>query len=439
MINYKNIVLVTLIGVWSTLIFEIGLSFFIEKLGYSLFNIFVSLLILLFIWGVLTYKITIEVKYNQYIKILFILYALYWGFSLIGVIYSSEISVGFMDVLQYIYYSFILFVTIVFFNNLDFKYFKKMLQIVGIISLLVLCFFTYYSLSSGVAINSLNERNRFSISPFDDYNVFVYSMLLALGLIFINKKLSTKTLMLYLILCIIIIIIGVISGSRRALILYGPITLIVPCILILLKNNIRMYLKAIFPILFIVTIIYVVITNLNIYKIGEYFQLNQQAMYDLQQKFERGIGFYTGYYSDTSSRTDRWDKAVEIIENSNMVELVIGKGTRSFFSESVFIRQNGGKDSPHNFILSSFIEGGIIKVSLIFLFIISFFYLIIKQVKRGEFWTMVFILGSFFAWLITTLISGLEFFYSKQFILILLVVYYLQLEIKHKERIINND
>lgn len=424
----NKIINILIIGVWSSLIFEIGLSYFIDNLGVTLFNIFTALLFIVFTFSLLTKKIRLEIKVNKVMKRIFLIYIIYWIVSAIGLLYTPEKLTAFKDVLSYMEYTVILFITIIYFNNVSYKENVFTIRVIGWLSFLTLLFLTLFTLSTGTALNSLSEKNRFSISPFDDYNVFVYSLILSVLLIFINRKSKEKEILKYSVLMLLIILVGVLSGSRRSITMYGPISLLIPFILLWLKGRYVSVLKIVIPLSIVIIIGFNLIANINIVAINNFFNLPMQAALDLEQRFDRGTSFVKNTEIDTSSRSGRWKDSTELIYKFNLKEVLIGKGTRSYFAEDVFIREGGGKDSPHNFLLSAFIEGGILKTTLIVLFIIIFILNIIYVNKIGDFWTSVFLIVAFSTWVLTTLISGLEFFYSKQFILILLVNYFAYME-----------
>lgn len=426
--DYKRIVNILIIGVWSSLIFEIGLSYFIDKFGVTLFNMLTVLLILFFVFGVLTKRLSLIIEINKIIKIIFIVYAFYWLFSTIGLLYTPEKSVAFKEVLQYIEYTLILLITVIFFNNISYDHMVRTLKSIGWVSLTVLISLTVFTLSTGVALNSLSEKNRFSISPFDDYNVFVYSLILSSLLIFLDKNSNIREVLKYTSIMLLIILIGVMAGSRRTITLYGPISLMLPVLMLWINKEYMKVFKVILPLSLFMIIGFNVITNVNITTISNFFKLPMQATLDIEQRLDRGLSFIEEADIDSTTRTNRWEDSMNLISNYDIKELVIGRGTRSYFAEDEFIRSGGGKDSPHNFLLSAFIEGGIIKTLLILLFITLFTFNIIFVLKKRKFWTSVFLIVAFSTWILTTLISGLEFFYSKQFILIFLVNYFAYME-----------
>jgi len=237
---YKTFLSFIIIGVWSSSLFEIGFTYFIERLGLSLFILFGALFccagffyLLVMRSGKLPGRLFLE-KHRG----LLFTYLIYWLLSWLGILYSCDADRGLLICLQYFWYSILAALTI--FVLLDFSpgKRKKILFFIGLLSVLVMFYFSARAFISGVPFSVIAERQgRFSLSIFRDYNVFTYSLLLSVLLIFTYFErgyghISFVELSGYCILIMCISILGVVSGSRRTIVLYCPIALMTPYFLL---------------------------------------------------------------------------------------------------------------------------------------------------------------------------------------------------------------
>ncbi len=267
-------------------------------------------------------------------------------------------------------------------------------------------------------INTLRPsyQGKFTISIFRDYNMMVVSLLSSLFLFMIKRKSNVKNYIIFLIFIVIIIVLGVYSGSRRSIIVYFPIAISVSFYFII-GFNFQKFIKS-----FLVILCGLIIMITLVYSVDQDKMMNQlDNQYSaLESRFNRGVGLITGDYDDTSSRTERWENAMIVYNNSTIVELFIGKGHRSYFNNELFIREDGSRDSPHNFILSELIQGGIVKIFILGIFL----FILIVDYKRNknhiDLWSKVYINSFLLIWSATVFISGLGFLTSKQFFLYLL-------------------
>jgi len=148
--------------------------------------------------------------------------------------------------------------------------------------------------------------------------------------------------------------------------------------------------------------------------------LDRLAFIDVNKRISRGLGFFTGYYAETD-RMERWRKASNIAGEYSVAELFWGRGTRSYFCEPEFTRSDGRRDSPHNFLFSALLEGGVIKLVVLLFFMAIWLRHIFLLTRESNIWIGNFLMVSNCLWIVTVLISGEEFFYSKQFLLIFVV------------------
>ncbi|MCR4420957.1 MAG: hypothetical protein NUV32_00600 [Exilispira sp.] len=152
-------------------------------------------------------------------------------------------------------------------------------------------------------------------------------------------------------------------------------------------------------------------------------EVNQEKVNNVfLNKINRILSSFSGQREIYSERFIRWYKAINIIKKFNFSQIIIGLGTRSYYSLNEFIRPDGSRDYPHNFILSAFIEGGLLKTILIL--IISFYSIkyLIKKTKIIDEKKRIMLLLLYFIWLIQVFISGDEFFNSKQIYLIYFII-----------------
>lgn len=419
-----------IIGVWSSAIFEIGFTYFIQRLGFSLFRLFGVLLIC----NTLFYQLVIRGGklrgrlFLQTHKSLVFTYVIYWLISWLGILYSSDADRGFLICLQYFWYTVLAVLTLIVLLDFRMRERKTIFLCIGLSAALIMFYFSALALISGVPFSILAERQgRFSLSIFHDYNVFTYSLLLSVLLIFTGvgkdySHISFFELLGYCILILGITSLGVISGSRRTTVLYCPIALMTPFFLLGVRSIGRLFRK-VFPFVVLMTIVFIAALNWSYSEVTTetfFGHLDRLALMDLNKRISRGLGFFTGYYTETD-RMERWRKAWDIAGEYSVTELLWGRGTRSYFSESEFTRSDGSRDSPHNFLLSALLEGGVIKVIVLVSFVVIWLYHVVLLTKDSNIWIGNFLVVSNCLWILTVLISGEEFFYSKQFLLIFVV------------------
>jgi len=424
---YKAFLAFIIIGVWSSAIFELGFTYFIQRLGFSLFRLFGALLICnsLFYLVVIRKGKLLGRMFLQKHKVLVFTYVIYWLISWLGILYSSDADRGFLICLQYFWYTILAALTILLLLDFSMRKRKTIFLFIGLLSAFVMFYFSAIAFLGGVPYSILAERQgRFSLSIFNDYNVFTYSLLLSVLLIFTYvgnhySHISFIELLLYCILILSIAILGVISGSRRTIVLYCPIAFITPFVLLGLRS-IRRFVGKVFIFAVLITIVLISALNRSHSEVTTetfFGHLDRLALIDLKKRISRGLGFLTGYYTETD-RIERWRKAWNIAGEYSVTELFWGRGTRSYFSESEFTRSDGSRDSPHNFLLSALLEGGAIKLVFLLLFVTVWLRHIIILTKDSNIWIGNFLIVSNSLWILTVLISGEEFFYSKQFLLI---------------------
>jgi hypothetical protein len=428
---FKVLLAFLLIGLWSSAIFEIGFAHFVKRFGLSLYRLFG----ILFLGSSLFYAVVVKKgslsgrSFFQDHKVLFLLYILYWLITYFGVLYSPVAERGLLISLRYSWYTALALFTVFVIFDFSANQRKLLFLLIGVLSLLILSYFSSTTLITGVPVNILAEQEgRFTLSVFSDYNVFTYSLILSICLVFIGTRdaysnISILKLLLYVVFLLCVMAVGVASGSRRSIMLYGPIAIMTPFFLLGLRSVRRFAWAGIFSILTFGFLTLFVLSLANPEIIGETLlgNLEERALTDLNKRVARGFGFLTGYHRDISTRTHRWDKALNVADEYSLKELLVGRGTRSYFAEPEFVRPDGSRDSPHNFVLAALLEGGVLKLFFLLLFITVWLRHIFLTCLHSSFWFANFLIVSNLLWMTSVLISGTEFFYSKQFLLIFVV------------------
>jgi hypothetical protein len=307
--------------------------------------------------------------------------------------------------------------------------------LVGLSTLLVMVFFSLNIIRTG-AVSA--GRSRFGISAFKDYNAFVFALLTAVMLIMIgvSRIVEKKNYLkgtLYLGLIIGITGFGVISGSRRTLLFYIPITLLVPLWLSWQKNK-RLLIVFITIIVFLIAIAAFLFSSkeLDPGSIGTilYTNLDSVDLAYAQHRLTRTLNPVVELFGLDSSqgmdvsvissllegRFRIWELTWGRISSFSALEVLLGRGTNSFYAPTEM-----GIYSPHNFLLSAIYEGGLVKLIILLLFLAAWIFHLLKILPRCNFWTGTFLLAFNMIWLGTNLISGDDFFSSRSFVLMLVI------------------
>ena len=225
-----------LVGVWSSAIFEIGLPFFVNKLDISMFVLFGAL----FLGSNLFFIIVVKKSrlpgrlFSRSHKLLLLLYVSYWLVAWLGVLYSPSAERGLQAVLQYAWYTALALLTTLVLFQFPLEKRRLLFLLIGLSAFLILFYFSATALVAGVPVSRLaEEEGKFSLSVSRDYNVFIYSLMQGVLLMFLAKEdafpgTSTVKLLLYFALIFYATALGLISGSRRSVVLYGPIAALTP-------------------------------------------------------------------------------------------------------------------------------------------------------------------------------------------------------------------
>ncbi|MFZ5919280.1 MAG: O-antigen ligase family protein [Chloroflexota bacterium] len=409
-----------LVALWSSALFESGLTFFAQRMGITVFRLsgglFLASAVLLFLGKARPVGLTFFKRHT----LLLLLYACYWLIAWVGALYSPATGVAWVAVTEQVWYAALTVVSILVLNLFSLSERRHILALAGLAALLVLAYFSAIILITGI---DPVARSQFGISAFRDYNVFSRSLLFGALLLFLAKDtfahVSTVRFLAYAGLIALITTVAVFSGSRRAIAAYSPIAVGVPLILLLARSPRR----------FLCVLACGVMLALAGWGLFEADVIHRQAIVEalearlgktaveqLDNRIERGLGFVTGERADIDSRLWRWQAAWRILNNYPWQKLGVGGGTRSFEQEASL-----EYTYPHNFLLSAMLEGGILKLGVLLLFIAVWTRQVLLGAFRQSFWLANFLLVASAVWLVTVSISTEEFFSSRQFLLILVV------------------
>ncbi len=200
--------------------------------------------------------------------------------------------------------------------------------------------------------------------------------------------------------------------------MYGPLAVGAPFFLLLIRSQ-RRFARAIIGATIVSALLLAVGVNVlsqDVINSTIYSSLDDTALQYAANRMERGVGFLTGERADITSRLWRWEAAWDVMGEFSWPELLVGRGTRSFESESKL-----QYTYPHNFLLSALLEGGVLKLLVLVAFVVVWMRHVLRACCGSSFWWANFLLVSNGLWLATVTISSAEFFSSKQFLLIFVV------------------
>ncbi len=417
-----------LTGLWSSAIFELGLVYFSERLGASLFILFGLLLLISGTLFLLTKRRVAGRSFFKYHQLLIILYLVYWIMSWAGVLYSPAGDFALFVTIIYLWYTALTIMTMMILFEFSLVERKRLFFWIGVSSFLIMIFFSAYPFFTDRFLNSTAKL--YSFSPFHDQNGFVYSLILSVTLIFLSTKdgyveASFRKLVFYCVLIFLIMAVGFLSNSLRSILLYGPVALLVPLVLLITRSGQR-FMKIInimLPVAVVIMIIWPWNSPEKIVNSIFAGRVSDAALQRITTRTSWSVDLFTGQSDrDVAERFTRWNSAWNVTKRFSLTELVIGRGTRSYLAEPEFVRADGSEDSPHNFLLAALLEGGILKLFIIVSFIIVWFgHLLQRWLRKEDFWLLNFLFVTTLIWVISVFISGKEFFNTKQFLLIFVV------------------
>ena len=350
-----------------------------------------------------------KILYNKNAFILFSFILIYWILSSFNTFYSESVDDAFFSLKKngwyLLFFSFLYF----FLQNKDPIYIKKVVNYSGLISIALLVFFLCYQTYTGELIRPEGFVGKFTISPFYDYNMYILMLSLSLIMLFFDLNTTRIKIFSFYLFLAILLVIAIYVGSRRSIVLYVPILFLFPLSFLKGKN----FLKMSFLGLLLVSSIAYLVINLKL--------TGDIKIQKIEDRADRALSVLDRESNTTESRIVRWKSALDIMQRKNSYDLLIGLGQRSFYSYPEYIRVDGGKDYPHNFALSAFFEGGVLKLISLLMIVFLFVILNFSLQKKIRWFFNSFIL----LWLVTVSISGEEFFMSKQiyFLFVLLAIY----------------
>ncbi len=410
-----------LVLVWSSAVFENGLSVFAQQLGVSVFMACSLALLVMFCGGVVMgWLRLVPIPFFREHPGLFATYALYWAVSLLGVLLTppAALDTGLVATTQFLWYSAIAGISLVILHHLTPGQRRTVWVVTGALILAVLLAASVVAVVTGVAVvATLANAGTFSVSAYGDYNMFTLSLLFGVLLLFAEsggRDDSRWKVTGYVLMVGIAVLLGAMGGSRRSLLLYGPTSLLM-LFLLELRRSPRAVIGAVGVLLIVAGGAGWLLSG------GASLRrrvLPEAAERATEQRLERSVGFFTGEHSDVTSRTDRWAEAVEVLRQYSIVELLVGRGTRSYMAAPEFRHWDGSTDKPHNFLLTAFLEGGLVKALVLAAFIGLWWYHVLRAGHHLSPWRHNLLITASLLWMLTVTISGEEFFVSRQFLLL---------------------
>jgi len=408
-----------IVTLWSSALFEGGLNFFVERMGITVFRLSGILFLTSSSLFLLGKAKLFGYSFLKNHRLLLLLYAGYWLIAGAGVLYSPVAEFGLFAVVEYCWYTALALLTILILYHFSIEQRKLLFLLIGLFSLLILTWFSRSIVTTGV---DPVAREKFSISVFRDYNVFTRSLILSGLLILLGTKDTYSSvpkvkLFSYIALILLVIGMGVLAGSRRSVALYGPIAMFTPSFLLWIRSR-RRFIRAVVSATVISTLMVVVLggnINQEVISGTVYSNLDEAALQRANKRMDRVLRFFTGE-ARIDSRLWRWEAAWDIAGEYSSSEILVGRGTRSFYNESKL-----SHTYPHNFLLSALLEGGVLKLLVLVALIVVWMCHVLLTCRGHSFWLANFLLASNVLWLVSVSISGEEFFGGKQFMLLVIV------------------
>jgi len=410
----RRIIFILLMITWAAALFELGLSYFVERIGVSIFMISAMLLIafvcsLLLVGKNFGYYFSFYIYGSSFYWFL-LAYIIYYS---ITILWSPAYHDGIKAAAELLWYMTVFSFSIIALAWIPSKNLNNLFKCIGVIALIIMVFASairYFGTTTSFL------ESKYQLSPFRDYNIFSQAMIVSVTIFFLNLNEwlpKLRHLFFYYILCLLVIFIGSASGSRRVLVLYGPVLLFTPVAITFLRK--KTYSITIFSMTLLIC--FTIITSLiSVKNTKEEGRLNKIA-----PRIERSMGFFSGSYN-RDNRFDRWKNAFSLYNATDPIKKIFGTGARGYYNDERFIRKDGRHDSPHNFVLTALLEGGVVIILLLFILITIFSKNIIFSVFGYNFWVANFIIVNGLIWIFSISISGEGFFDNKIIFLILLVM-----------------
>lgn len=410
----QSVLSTLLVVTWSAAIFELGFSFFLDKLGSTVF-ILSAILLTTYVF----YHLLIGKKIGRLVTGSGLAQNIQWfvgaysAYYTLTTIWTPMIFDGAKAAATLIWYLTVYTISLIAISWVSPKKRINLFVYIGVIAFIILIIVTAYRF---FGFTDDFVQSKYRLSAFRDYNVFTQAMMIAIGLIFLNihgRELRSRHIFAYFTLGILSVCLGAGSGSRRALILYGPIFLMSPIILAFLRGKKSSQSAAMFLIAILI-IISCALPSLRSFDSSYDFS-------NINSRTKRALGFFTGDYED-DNRIERWEKALTIYSDISYLENLFGIGARGYLNDPCFIRSDGRRDTPHNFYLAAMLEGGLIQVFLLSIVLITISLSFYSVLSIANFWVATFLLANGIIWTVSISISGESFFDNKLVYLILLIL-----------------
>ncbi|WP_421844373.1 O-antigen ligase family protein [Marinobacter algicola] len=410
-----------IVAIWSSAVVELGLPILLSVVGISAFmGLSLVFLILMAAGGLIGYSLPYERWLGGNGLYFFMTLVAYQLYSLASSLWAPDLETAAFSAIQGFWYFVVFIFSWAYLSRCRLDEVENVFHKVGLSIILVFIALTFVAYFRGYGWGVFEERRRFSPALFKDYNMYVQCLLIGFSLLFVRRNEflpKFKVVILYLLGVLCIVFVGVISGSRRSIMLYGPIFISVLVFLILAKRPVKGILVTFFVSAVSVSIVAGLLT------LGEedYRGGSSEIAEEVSQRMDRGLGFITGEYSVTSDRFDKWNNSLELLAEFDLADIIFGIGEKGYQSYGRFVREDGGADSPHNFLLVDLIEGGVLKLTITFglLFWLAFF--CVRSLSL-PFWKSFFIISNILVLIISVTISGEGLIHSRIVYVILLFV-----------------
>lgn len=321
--------------------------------GFPLFSI---VMMLFFIYMLFTKSLSLKISVYIGILYLSILVYIMGIFNSRGILYSIVIS----DLVNIVLICILLIIT----GSYNRIQYKKVIHrtlisfsyIVPILALLSL--YKYYLLLNNNYIEYFEIEGRkypWGTSLMPDYNMFALGMIIGLiSLTYMIKNSDRIINQLIGVISSLIVILSILfSGSRR-----GWIVVVFVAIFFLYKAIKRLTLNTIKQNMFIFTAIFISIV-IFIFGFKDYINISITNQVELD-KLEYRYSTLEDFSESFSDRTNRLEYGLELINNFNVTQLLIGNGFSYLPLYGEEFLQAGKQDYPHNPLLSSFLYAGMI-------------------------------------------------------------------------------
>lgn len=388
---------------WAASLFETGVDFFRSIFGVTSFMLAAAGLIGLIAIEFLVFR-DINFKFGQAEQIkkaLLMIILIYIALSFLGIAWSPLPGAAFQKSLRILWFFILAMSSIFVLQKFSSTFALRVLEGSGAFSLLALLLFVF---SAG---NRARNWSANSISVFADYNMFylhlIVSVLLSIALL--NQVLKKKIWLVHLAVLGsygLLTFMLLFSGSRRGIIFYG-IPIFVIAVLSLLKAR-RLFIPLTAIIVLVILALSALLPMLNS---SNKFTTVRRILVGIRQE---------GLFGIIGGRMERITQAADYINEFSVFQLIFGAGTKAYTT------LYGQGNHPHNFYLNAFIEGGLLKSTLIIILYLLFVVLGFISTKRHLFYEQVLLFSVPIIFMLNISISSEDGLLLKLFWL--LIVYF---------------